>query len=89
MAERRQDRDDITSWFADGWQLGFIDSATIQVTIDPAGRRAWLVDARRIKPLTLALAALRRVVDLDVGELIDGEQIEAGHSGRRPNRTRS
>jgi hypothetical protein len=42
----RLSREEITSWFADGWQLD-LEPATIEVTIDPAGRSAWLVDARR------------------------------------------
>ena len=42
----RLTRDEITSWFADGWQVD-LEPATIEVTIDPAGRHAWLVDARR------------------------------------------
>lgn len=42
----RLSREEITSWFSDGWQLR-IEPATIEVTIDPAGRSAWLVDARR------------------------------------------
>jgi cyclopropane fatty-acyl-phospholipid synthase-like methyltransferase len=42
----RLSRDEISSWFADGWELS-IEPATIEVTIDPAGRPAWLVRARR------------------------------------------
>ena len=41
-------RAEIAAWFVDGWQLDFIEPATIEVTIDPAGRRAWLVGATRV-----------------------------------------
>lgn len=35
-------RDEIPATFADGWQVETIEPATIELTTDPAGARAWL-----------------------------------------------
>jgi cyclopropane fatty-acyl-phospholipid synthase-like methyltransferase len=43
----RLTRAEITTAFADGWRLDAIDPATIEVTIDPDGIRAWSVAATR------------------------------------------
>jgi cyclopropane fatty-acyl-phospholipid synthase-like methyltransferase len=40
-------RDEIATWFADGWQLNLIEPATIEVTTDRGCRHAWLVAASR------------------------------------------
>src|SRR5919198_6233838 len=40
-------REEIGSSFADGWRIGSIEPATIDVTIDPDGVRAWLVALTR------------------------------------------
>ena len=48
MGPHRFSREEISSYFSDGWLLT-IEPATIEVTIDPAGRAAWLVDARRTR----------------------------------------
>jgi cyclopropane fatty-acyl-phospholipid synthase-like methyltransferase len=40
-------RAEITAAFADGWRLDSIEPATIEITIDPAGIRAWSVAATR------------------------------------------
>ncbi len=39
---------EIRSALAGGWQIISIEPASIEVTLDPAGVRAWLVSARRI-----------------------------------------
>lgn len=44
---RRITRAEITASFVDGWRLDSIEPATIEVTTDPAGIRAWLVTATR------------------------------------------
>ena len=44
----RLTRDEITLAFTDGWRIDSLEPATIEVTIDPAGMRAWLVTAARI-----------------------------------------
>jgi hypothetical protein len=44
---RRVTRDEITASFADGWRVDSIEPATIEITTDPAGIRAWLVAATR------------------------------------------
>jgi SAM-dependent methyltransferase len=38
---RRISQDEIRASFADGWQVDAIDAATLEVTINPAGVRAW------------------------------------------------
>jgi SAM-dependent methyltransferase len=43
----RLTRDEITTAFAQGWRVDSIDPATIEVTIDPDGIRAWLVALTR------------------------------------------
>lgn len=43
----RLTREEIESSFADGWRIDSIEPATIDVTIDPDGIRAWLVAATR------------------------------------------
>jgi cyclopropane fatty-acyl-phospholipid synthase-like methyltransferase len=43
----RLTRDEIAASFADGWRLDSIEPATIEITTDPAGVRAWLVSATR------------------------------------------
>jgi cyclopropane fatty-acyl-phospholipid synthase-like methyltransferase len=40
-------RDEITGAFAEGWRVDAIEPATIDVTIDPEGIRAWLVALTR------------------------------------------
>jgi cyclopropane fatty-acyl-phospholipid synthase-like methyltransferase len=44
---RRVTPDEITTSFADGWRIDLIEPATIEITTDPAGIRAWLVAATR------------------------------------------
>jgi cyclopropane fatty-acyl-phospholipid synthase-like methyltransferase len=43
----RLTRDEITASFSEGWQLDTIEPATIDISTDPAGVRAWLVAATR------------------------------------------
>ena len=43
----RLTQDQIRTAFAGGWQIDSIDPATIEITTDPAGVRAWLVAATR------------------------------------------
>jgi cyclopropane fatty-acyl-phospholipid synthase-like methyltransferase len=43
----RLTQDQIGTAFADGWQIDSIEPATIEITTDPAGVRAWLVTATR------------------------------------------
>ncbi|WP_433448387.1 class I SAM-dependent methyltransferase [Streptomyces sp. CA-142005] len=45
---RRVTRDEITSTFADGWRVDSIEPATIDITTDPEGIRAWLTALTRI-----------------------------------------
>jgi SAM-dependent methyltransferase len=45
---RRVTREEIEASFADGWRIDSIEPATIDVTINPDGVRAWLVTATRI-----------------------------------------
>lgn len=45
---RKVTRDAIIISFADGWQVDSIESATIDITTDPDGIRAWLVALTRI-----------------------------------------
>jgi cyclopropane fatty-acyl-phospholipid synthase-like methyltransferase len=44
---RRVTREEITTSFADGWQVDSLEPATIEITTDPAGIRAWLLAATR------------------------------------------
>ena len=44
----RLTREQITNAFTDGWQLDSIEPATIEVTSEPDGMRAWLVALTRI-----------------------------------------
>lgn len=44
---RRVRQDEIRSSFDDGWQVESIEPATMDVTIDPDGVRAWLATIRR------------------------------------------
>ena len=41
----RLTRDEITGAFAVGWRVEALEPATIEVTLDPAGMRAWLLSA--------------------------------------------
>lgn len=41
----RLTRDEITAAFADGWHIDTLEPATIEVTLDPAGMHAWLLNA--------------------------------------------
>jgi cyclopropane fatty-acyl-phospholipid synthase-like methyltransferase len=43
----RLTQDQIRTAFADGWQIDSIEPATIEITTDPAGVRAWLVTVTR------------------------------------------
>jgi 2-polyprenyl-3-methyl-5-hydroxy-6-metoxy-1,4-benzoquinol methylase len=45
---RRVTRAEIESNFADGWSIDLIDTAKIEITIDPEGARAWLVAVTRL-----------------------------------------
>ncbi|MGH3984665.1 MAG: class I SAM-dependent methyltransferase [Pseudonocardiaceae bacterium] len=45
---RRVTRAEIKASFADGWRVDLIESATIDITTDPDGIRAWLVAVTRI-----------------------------------------
>jgi cyclopropane fatty-acyl-phospholipid synthase-like methyltransferase len=45
---RRIHRDEITTTFADGWHIDSIEPATIDITMDENGARAWLVTMTRI-----------------------------------------
>ena len=47
QAPRRVTRQEIITAFADGWLIDSIEPATIEITTDPAGIRAWLVGATR------------------------------------------
>ena len=44
----RVTRADLTSAFADGWHVDSIEPATIEITTDPDGIRAWSAALRRI-----------------------------------------
>lgn len=44
---RRITRDEITASFTDGWVVDSIEPATIEITTDPAGIRAWRLAATR------------------------------------------
>ena len=44
----RLTRPEITAAFAEGWRIETIDPATIEVTTDPGGIRAWSVAVERI-----------------------------------------
>lgn len=44
---RRVTQDEIRDSFATGWQVDSIEPATIDITIDPNGARAWLVTITR------------------------------------------
>lgn len=44
----RVSQDEIKAAFADGWRLDFIEPATIDITTDPDGVRAWLVAVTKI-----------------------------------------
>ncbi|WP_054248531.1 class I SAM-dependent methyltransferase [Rhodococcus opacus] len=43
----RLTRDEITTAFHDGWTIDSLESATLEVTLDPAGMRAWQLAATR------------------------------------------
>lgn len=45
----RVSQDDIHAAFAHGWRVDSIEPATIEITTDPEGIRAWLVTATRIR----------------------------------------
>ncbi|HEX8005044.1 MAG TPA: class I SAM-dependent methyltransferase [Trebonia sp.] len=45
---RRVSREEIETTFADGWRIDEITPATMDVTIDPAGVRAWRTSITRI-----------------------------------------
>jgi hypothetical protein len=45
---RRVRRDEIEALFGDGWRIDAIEPATLEVTIDPAGVRAWRVSVTRV-----------------------------------------
>lgn len=44
----RLKREEITDAFARGWQIDSLDPATIEVTTEPDGIRAWLLTATRV-----------------------------------------
>ena len=44
---RRITRDELTATFAAGWAIDSLAPATIEITTDPAGIRAWLLSASR------------------------------------------
>jgi ubiquinone/menaquinone biosynthesis C-methylase UbiE len=44
---RHLSRDEIPATFADGWRVEAIEPATIELTTDPAGARAWLATITR------------------------------------------
>ncbi|WP_040698804.1 class I SAM-dependent methyltransferase [Nocardia vinacea] len=46
----RLTRDEITAAFAQGWRIESIEAATIEITTDPEGIRAWLVAATKPEP---------------------------------------
>jgi cyclopropane fatty-acyl-phospholipid synthase-like methyltransferase len=48
----RLKREEITAAFARGWQIDSLKPATIEVTTEPDGIRAWLLAASRIKDLS-------------------------------------
>jgi hypothetical protein len=41
-------REEITATVADGWRVDSVEAATIDITTDPAGIRAWLAALTRI-----------------------------------------
>jgi cyclopropane fatty-acyl-phospholipid synthase-like methyltransferase len=45
---RRLTRNEITAAFADGWRVDTIEPATLEITTDPNGVRAWLVILTRV-----------------------------------------
>jgi SAM-dependent methyltransferase len=45
---RRVSRAEIEASFADGWRIDSIDPVTMEVTVDPAGVRAWLAALTRV-----------------------------------------
>lgn len=45
---RRVTRAEIEAWFAEGWRVDSIEPATIDITTDPDGIRAWLAALTRI-----------------------------------------
>jgi SAM-dependent methyltransferase len=47
---RRVSREEIESTFADGWRVEAIDPATLEVTVDPDGVRAWRAAIVRTRP---------------------------------------
>ena len=47
LGPRRVTRDEIVTTFTDGWLFFFINTATLEITTDPAGIRGWLVAATR------------------------------------------
>jgi cyclopropane fatty-acyl-phospholipid synthase-like methyltransferase len=44
---RRITRDEILTAFAEGWTVDSIEPAVLEITLDPAGARAWQVGATR------------------------------------------
>jgi hypothetical protein len=45
---RKATRQEITATFADGWRVDSVHAATIDITSDPDGIRAWLAALTRI-----------------------------------------
>jgi cyclopropane fatty-acyl-phospholipid synthase-like methyltransferase len=45
---RKVTQAEITATFADGWRIDSVEAATIDITTDPAGIRAWLAALTRI-----------------------------------------
>jgi SAM-dependent methyltransferase len=44
---RRVSEEEIRASFATGWRIDTLEPATIEITLDPAGARGWLVSATR------------------------------------------
>jgi SAM-dependent methyltransferase len=45
---RRIRADELRACFSDGWRTDSIEDATLEITLDPAGARAWLASFTRI-----------------------------------------
>jgi cyclopropane fatty-acyl-phospholipid synthase-like methyltransferase len=45
---RKVTREEITATFTEGWRIDSVEAATIDITTDPAGIRAWLAALTRI-----------------------------------------
>jgi hypothetical protein len=45
---RRVTEAEIRANFADGWQMDWVQPATIDITVDPAGAQAWLAGMTRL-----------------------------------------